>query len=306
MLEWIEQRQHASSLTIEYWIIACAINPLAKACNVTLVNLQQRNLCLSQQIEYIEQLVQNILLMVDIQHEDDNEAMQRGDREENSYLELGVWWVMFKDVLVHVKDKGTWVKDLFLLLTDEDQISVLREIAGYALRLVKGLSLVQGQRDCRNNAIAQLAPLVFLQHLYKMWMSYFIEHVLGPYHEMMIKAWGEELVDLIEQEHRALVKVVRGSLPLKRIIDNHSFQTMFNDAWDALPAQPALNHLRLFCGGLANAFANTTCVESDFSILKCEKDAYRTCPMALLLEGVLQTKQMGTIGEMLGLFNPVE
>jgi hypothetical protein len=62
----------------------------------------------------------------------------------------------------------------------------------------------------------------------------------------------------------------------------------------------------LFCGGLANAFANTTCVESDFSILKCEKDAYRTCPMALLLEGVLQTKQMGTIGEMLGLFNPVE
>ncbi|CAM6079951.1 unnamed protein product [Sphagnum tenellum] len=68
--------------------------------------------------------------------------MQRGDREENNYLELGVWWVMFKDVLVHVEDQGTWVKDLFLLLTDEDQIDVLREIVGYALRLVKGLSLV--------------------------------------------------------------------------------------------------------------------------------------------------------------------
>ncbi len=139
---------------VEYWIIACAINPLAKACNVTFVNLQQCNLCLSQQTEYIEQLVQNILLIVDIQHEDDNEVMQWGDREENSYLELGVWWVTFKDVLVHVKDQGTWVKDLFLLLTDEDQIGVLREIAVYALRLVKGLSLVQGERDCRNNATA--------------------------------------------------------------------------------------------------------------------------------------------------------
>jgi hypothetical protein len=53
-----------------------------------------------------------------------------------------VWWVTFKDVLVHVKDQGTWVKDLFLLLIDEDQIGVLREIARYALRLVKGLSLV--------------------------------------------------------------------------------------------------------------------------------------------------------------------
>jgi hypothetical protein len=81
---------------------------------------------------------------------------------------------------------------------------------------------------------------------------------------------------------------------------------MFNDAWDALLAQPALNHLRLFCGGLASAFANRTCVESDFSILKCEKDAYRTCLVALLLEGVFQTKEMGTIGEMLGLLNPVE
>jgi len=122
----------------------------------------------------------------------------------------------------------------------------------------------------------------------------------------MIKAWGEELVDLIEQEHRALVKVVRGFAPLKRIVDSHSFQTMFKNAWDALPAQPALNHLQLFCGGLASTFANTTCVKNDFSILKCEKDAYRTCLMALSLEGVFQTKQMGTIGEMLGLLNPVE
>ncbi len=81
---------------------------------------------------------------------------------------------------------------------------------------------------------------------------------------------------------------------------------MFNDAWDALPAQPALNHLRLFCGGLASAFANTTCVESNFSILKCEKDAYRTCLMALSLKGVFQTKQMGTIDEMFGLLNLVE
>ncbi|CAM6030917.1 unnamed protein product [Sphagnum balticum] len=120
LLEWIEQRQHASSPIVEYLIIACTINPLAKAYNVTLVNLQQRNLCLSQQTEYIEQLVQNILLMVDIQNEDDNEAMQRGDREKNSYLELGVWWVTFKDVFVHVKDQGTWVKDLFLLRTHED------------------------------------------------------------------------------------------------------------------------------------------------------------------------------------------
>jgi hypothetical protein len=156
LLEWIEQWQHALSSTIEYWIIACAINPLAKACNVTFVNLQQRNLCLSQQTKYIEQLVQNILLMVDIQHEDDNEAMQRGDREENNYLELDVWWVTFKDVLMHVKDQGTWVKDLFLLLIDEDQIDVLREITAYAFS--------RAYHSCRESATAATTRQHSLRH----------------------------------------------------------------------------------------------------------------------------------------------
>jgi hypothetical protein len=40
---------------------------------------------------------------------------------------------------------GASRKDLFLLLTDEDQIGVLREIIGYVLRFVKGLSLVKGE-----------------------------------------------------------------------------------------------------------------------------------------------------------------
>ena len=100
--------------------------------------------------------------------------------------------------------------------------------------------------------------------------------------------------------------MVRGSAPLNKIIERHTFKTMFNDAWDELPAQPALDHLRAFCGGLATAFANTTSVESDFSILKCEKNAFRTSLMALSLEGVFQTKQLATIREMLGLITLVD
>jgi len=38
-------------------------------------------------------------------------------------------------------------------------------------------------------------------------------------------------------------------------------------------------------------FANTTSVESDFSILKWEMDENRTCFMHLSLKGVFQAKQ---------------
>jgi hypothetical protein len=46
----------------------------------------------------------------------------------------------------------------------------------------------------------------------------------------------------------------------------------------------------MFCGGLANAFANTTKVESDFSILKWKKKDFRQLLMNLTLEGIFQAK----------------
>ncbi len=50
-------------------------------------------------------------------------------------------------------------------------------------------------------------------------------------------------------------------------------------------------HLRMFCGGLANVFANTTSVELDFSILKWGKYDFRQSLMNLTLEGIFQAKQ---------------
>jgi len=74
-------------------------------------------------------------------------------------------------------------------------------------------------------------------------------------------------------------------------LDKHDVQTTFNDAWDAVPQQAQVEHLRAFLGRLATTFANTTAVESDFSILKWEMDEFRTCLMHLSLEGIFQTKQ---------------
>lgn len=78
---------------------------------------------------------------------------------------------------------------------------------------------------------------------------------------------------------------------LHAALDKHDVQTTFNDAWDVVPQQAQVERLRTFLGGLATAFANTTAVESDFSILKWEMDEFCTCLMHLSLEGIFQTKQ---------------
>jgi hypothetical protein len=191
LMQWVVDRQPTSLPSVAYWIIA-AINPLAKACNVTSVNLQKDDIVLSQHTAEIEKLIQNLLMQVDIQHEDDNADMKRDDREDGKFVENGPWWATLDAVFVHVKDQGTWVKDLFLSLEDDEQIYVLRQIGGYALRLVNGLSVVQAERDYRNNAAAELAPAVFPQQLAKMRTSTFIEEVLNPRRDMMIAAWGRE------------------------------------------------------------------------------------------------------------------
>ena len=67
----------------------------------------------------------------------------------------------------------------------------------------------------------------------------------------------------------------------------------FSEAWEKLqPRFPALCEL---CGGLATVFPNTATVESDFSILKWEKDDHRKSLTNLSLEGILQAKQWETI-----------
>ncbi|ETV65140.1 hypothetical protein H257_18066 [Aphanomyces astaci] len=72
-------------------------------------------------------------------------------------------------------------------------------------------------------------------------------------------------------------------------IEMHSSTTISNDAWDVLPS--GYDNLRAFRVRLASVLANTTAVESDFSILKWELEEFRSCMMHLSPECTFQAKQ---------------
>ncbi|CAM6073977.1 unnamed protein product [Sphagnum tenellum] len=90
-------------------------------------------------------------------------------------------------------------------------------------------------------------------------------------------------------QHCDLVKAYKYEPLVKTILDQHDQKTKFNDAWEALGIR--FTTLRTFCGGLVTLFPNSTFVESDFSVLKWEKDPYRNNLLDLSLEGVFQSKQ---------------
>ena len=116
----------------------------------------------------------------------------------------------------------------------------------------------------------------------------FVRNVLKLYRAHIAKHWTEEMIDEIEDNHRALLKMYQDDAIIRDVIDKQDVHTFFNDAWTFAPDQ--FKMLRSFCGGLASAFTNTTSVESDFSILKWEMNPSRTCMMHLSIEGIFQSK----------------
>ena len=112
-------------------------------------------------------------------------------------------------------------------------------------------------------------PLVMPFQLVEMSPYDFIDTVLDPYRSRLTKFWPDEKIDLIDRHQQELFNAYKREPGSKLLIDKHNHTTFFNTGWDDMKG--CFEHLQMFSGGLANAFNNTTSIESDFSILKGEK-----------------------------------
>jgi len=117
----------------------------------------------------------------------------------------------------------------------------------------------------------------------------FIQDVLDPYRAHFSKHWSQQHIDDVEKEHRQLRAVYDNELHVAKAFDQYDENTFFNDAWDVVKGR--FNGLRQFCGGLATMFPNMAVVESDFLMVKWEKNDTRTSLTSLALVGVMQAKQ---------------
>lgn len=96
----------------------------------------------------------------------------------------------------------------------------------------------------------------------------FIKSILEPFREHLEDHWTQEEIDLLEEDHKALVRAYKTEPAFKQRIDKHTMKTMFDASWDDCSGR--FLHLRNFSAGLTTAFPNRTSVESVFSILKWE------------------------------------
>jgi hypothetical protein len=76
---------------------------------------------------------------------------------------------------------------------------------------------------------------------------------------------------------------------------HHSEQIDFSDVWKTPSIKDWFLELMEFCGGLASPFSNMATVESDFSVLKWEKDLHRLNIIPFSLERILHCHQIRSL-----------
>jgi len=280
--------------TDSFWVITYSISPAINKVNTTFAVLQNRALLLAQQEEFIETLVSNLVAMFSVESMAD--VVEEDGAQPDEHLVVGAYRVPRAALLNYVEDQGSFPMQCYERLDDDEKAGVLEQIASYAIELVKGISAVKAERDGSNRPCVSNAPPVLPGQLVKLRHGIFVRSVLDPYRAHAAKHWTEEMIDEIEEDHRALLKMYQDDVIIRDAIDKQDVHTLFNDAWDFAP--DLFKALRSFCGGLASAFANTTSVESDFSILKWESNPNRTCMMHLSLEGIFQSKQRAVLESM--------
>ena len=281
----------------KWWLLVAGLQPVFLAISFSFKALEKKELVISQQTSELNALVETL---VDAAH-------LRDIDEDDSYEDMGLtsyfcldehpnWWVSLADMRCHVEDCGSWTQAEFGLLSEDEIRLVLVEISTFCIQLVDGIADVKAERDSDNNA-GEDAPPVMPEQLAVLRTGVFIKNVLDPFREHLEDHWTPEEIDLVEEDHKALVTAYKTEPAFKQRLEKHNMKTMFNASWDDCNGR--FLHLRDFSAGLATAFHNTTSVESDFSILKWEFSGNRKSLSNLSLGGIFQTKQREALSKLL-------
>ena len=271
-----------------WWIIIAGISALTDIINPVFVKLQAQNLLVSTQSMMLEGLGINICTAVGVDGPFTNDEIRA--MPQRFRCTHGRWSVSYENIVSFLQGLGMYTRHALQCLPDEIHHKVVRSVGELAVHLVEGIVNIQAERSDRNNAADDLPP-VLPHELVKIPPGVYGATVIDPHILQLRHSWTEHDIGEIETEHRQLHIAYREEPALKSALDSYENTgiTSFETGWAIVEGR--FDILRDFCGGIATVFANTASVESDFSIVGCEKDVYRLSLTDLSLEGIMQCKQ---------------
>jgi len=277
-------RQHMPPMSS--WVIIAVVSTLTKYVNKVFVQLQSDNLLVCQQKTILEKLAVDICIHTHVEgpHPDtDTIVITQGP-----ILVFGRFSITHDSVIDFIYDQGLFIREVYDNLNDVEQEQIIHMVGDLILSIVDGVIAIQAERDSENRPTDEVPP-VLPHELVKLRTGDFGINVLTQHLPQLRLMWTKERIAQIERDHRELRELYHRDHTLRSNLEECDHNMTFKAGWTIVEGK--FTALRDFCGGIATVFANTVSVESDFSILRWEKDEYRLSLTDLSLEGIMQSKQ---------------
>ena len=259
----------------------------------------EQKFIISQQRAELDQLVIRLSTLFEVIGPlTDNQV---AELQAESEADESVFYVIYEEFACQTISVSRAVNDLggFMVtkLNDivviEERDAVLRSIGLMWLTIIAGIYSVCARRTSLNEAVHEDKDCLASRprELVQIGGAEFSE-LIEQQRPRLLTSLTAIQIQHIEDEHRLLRKEYRDNAALKIAIDTTADTVSFKASWEVehLNAQVCFLHLMEFAGGLATPFPTTATVESDFSIVRWEKDAGRGGLNDFTLEGIMQSK----------------
>jgi hypothetical protein len=268
------------------------LDSVATILSATCTGLQGLTTLLHQQVSQFEQLKATLSNICRINGPHSSEECAGLNAE--AIVIRDAFSVKLADAIAFIKNQGTFVINSLAELGDEEATDISRMVGNLFLGLFCGIAAIVATRTSQNETSSAELPPVLPHSLSKVRTAHVCKLVREQRFRLERSGWSDVEIENIDVDHRNLLHSYRSEPTFRDALDKCSdASTFFEDGWRL--ANGRFTVLRQFAGGLASIFSNTATVESDFSLIGWEKNAYRQYLTDFSLEGILHAKQFNQI-----------
>ena len=272
---------------LKWWILVYFVLKVLQEATITFQSLEGLLTLVSHHLEGILKLTSTIaswFCASEIVSEEEADAINLESNVLSEDKKYSIEICIVKDVLA---DLGSFVVMTMDEIGVDEKAVVIKSLATCSVKLIAGFARIVAERDSRSDAADAMPPV--LPHLLVKLRGREFANVIRRQRCRLSMRWNMHDIERIEQDFEGLLGAYQREQPLKEVLDQCSDKTTFDEGWKHVHGR--FEYLKKFCGILATAFPGTSTVESDFSIVKWEKDDCQVALTDFSLEGILHTKQ---------------
>jgi hypothetical protein len=287
VLAYLDLKKPAVAPSSSWWIVLMFCQKISTEATITFRSLEGLTTIVAQQREGLRRLHDVYARLLKVSGPLSMEEAMAVDRAIAVVSEDQKYSLKISDVEAMLEDLGLFVAGKIEETGAEAMAELLKSLAVCTVNLIAGVISIVAERDSSNEAATEM-PLV-LPHQLVMLRGREFSEILKVQTPRLRTTCSITEIDIIEQEFAELQSAYHRERCFKVVLDACGPHTSFDEGWKL--TQDRFCSLREFCGGLVTTFPGTSTVESDFSIVKWEKDVGRASLTDFSLEGILHAKQ---------------